>query len=282
MISATRRKPLRHAAAVPLWLACVGACAPVVAAEQPLWEAAFGLVPSTFPAYRGSADQVNYLLPFPYLIYRGEVFRSDKEGIRARLFDSERVEVNLSANAAIPVFSDDSEARRGMAELDPTIELGPAVNLLLARSARGTTLKLGLPVRAAIATDLSRAEHVGWVFQPQLRLDSPNHWGGMSASLGLGPMFATSDYHRYYYEVDAIDATATRPAYRASGGYSGTVLLATLSRRMDKAWIGGFLRYDNLAGTAFEDSPLVETEHSVMAGVAVAWFFARSSQMVDD
>ena len=45
--------------------------------------------------------------------------------------------------------------------------------------------------------------------------------------------------------------------------------------------MGGFVRYDTLAGAAFEDSPLVRTRGYFAAGVAVAWIFAESAQRVD-
>jgi outer membrane protein len=44
--------------------------------------------------------------------------------------------------------------------------------------------------------------------------------------------------------------------------------------------MGGFIGYDNLSGAAFDDSPLLETDHSFMAGVAVAWIFKKSSKTV--
>jgi hypothetical protein len=79
--------------------------------------------------------------------------------------------------------------------------------------------------------------------------------------------------------VDPQYATPTRPAYRASGGYSGTLALASLSRRFNRVWMGGFVRYDNLAGSQFDDSPLYETRHSLMAGFAVSWILKQSSRV---
>jgi outer membrane scaffolding protein for murein synthesis (MipA/OmpV family) len=84
------------------------------ARELPLWEAGVGVFPSTFPAYRGSDDQQYYLLPIPYLMYHGDILRIDREGVRARLFDTDRIEVNVSVNGAIPVNSDESDARKDM------------------------------------------------------------------------------------------------------------------------------------------------------------------------
>ena len=251
------------------------------AQEMPLWEIGMGVFPSTYPAYRGSNDQQYYLLPFPYLVYRGEYLKIDRDGMRARLLDTDRLELNISVNGATPVNSDESGARSGMPDLDPTFEIGPSLNMVLARPSPKHTLKLKLPVRSVIATDLSSTEQAGWIFNPHLNLDSKDVFGGWNVGLSLGPLFGNRKYHAYYYEVPAKYATGSRPAYSASGGYSGTLAIASLSRRFNRIWMGGFIRYDNLSGAAFNDSPLVETDHSVMAGVAVAWIFKKSSKTVD-
>jgi outer membrane protein len=263
---------------LPVFLVSAGEIA--VARELPLWEFGMGVFPSTYPAYRGSNDQQYYLLPFPYLVYRGEYLKIDRDGMRARLFDTDRVEINISVNGAIPVKSDKSGARNGMPDLDPTFEIGPSLDVVLARPSHKHTLKLKLPVRSVIATDLSRTEQAGWIFNPHLNLDSKDVFGGWNAGLSLGPLFGNRKYHAYYYEVPSKYATASRPAYSASGGYSGTLAVASLSRRFNRIWVGGFIRYDNLSGAKFDDSPLVETDHSIMAGVAVAWIFKKSSKVV--
>jgi outer membrane protein len=271
-----RRCPL-----IVLLAICVAAAGRVVTAgELPLWEAGAGIFTGTFPAYRGSDDQKNYLLPFPYLVYRGEFLRIEREGIRARLFDTDRVEVNVSVSGAIPVDSDDSGARSGMPDLDPTLELGPSLNVVLARPSDRHTLKLKLPVRSVIATDLDNTEQAGWIFGPHLNLDSRDVFDSWDAGLSMGPLFGNRKYHAYYYEVAPEYATASRPAYRAPGGYSGTLVIASLSRRFEHVWMGGFVRYDNLSDTAFDDSPLVETRHSVMAGFGLAYIMKKSSRRV--
>jgi len=251
-----------------------------VAREVPLWEAGVGVFPSSYPAYRGSDDQQYYLLPFPYVVYRGEFLRIDREGMRARLFDTDRVEINVSVYGTIPVNSDDSDARSGMPDLDPTFEIGPSLNMVLARPSERHTLKLKLPVRSVIATDFGSTEQAGWIFNPHFNLDSRDVFGGWNAGLSMGPLFGNRKYHAYYYEVAPEFATASRPAYSSSGGYSGALVIASMSRRFEHVWMGGFVRYDNLSGATFEDSPLVENSHSVMGGFAVAWIFKKSSRMV--
>ncbi len=253
----------------------------VIADELPLWEFGLGAAPISFPDYRGSDERSAYVLPLPYIIYRGDRFKVDRDGPRGILFDTDRAELDISLNASIPVDSDNNNARRGMSDLDPTFEVGPVLKLKLTDPQADWPLRLDLPVRAVFATDFTDIEHVGWLFHPQLWLDAPKI-AGWNVSVGAGPIFADRSYHDYYYSVDSGAATATRPAFAADGGYSGTSLLAGTSRRFGNLWIGGFLRYDNLSGASFEDSPLVETDHYFAAGFAVAWIFAQSDERVPD
>lgn len=41
------------------------------------------------------------------------------------------------------------------------------------------------------------------------------------------------------------------------------------------------MRYDTLAGTVFDDSPLVKRRHAVSAGIAMSWVFSESSRLVN-
>ncbi len=263
-----------------LVLALLGTANPVKPRELPLWEAGAGGFQGTFPAYRGSEDQQNFLLPFPYLIYRGTYLKIDRDGARLRLFDSDRVKLNLSASASLPAKSDDNNARKGMPDLDPTFEIGPQLKIRLAQISSRQTLNLRLPVRAVIATDFTSARHVGWIFNPNIRLYNTDVFGGWNIGLSLGPVFATGKYHEYFYEVKPKYETPERPAYRASGGYSGSAAIVTIRRRFNRIWLGGFVRYDYLDGAEFDDSPLVETRHSLMAGLGIVWIFASSSRTV--
>jgi outer membrane scaffolding protein for murein synthesis (MipA/OmpV family) len=70
------------------------------AADKPLWEFGLGVSAVTFPDYRGSERQRAYLLPLPYLVYRGEILKADRNGLRGVFFDSDRVEFNLSLSAS--------------------------------------------------------------------------------------------------------------------------------------------------------------------------------------
>ena len=252
------------------------------AREAPLWEAGAGVFGMRLPDYRGANEYRNYLLPFPYLVYRGDLLKVDRRGATGVLYRDPKSELDLTLNAANPVNSSKNEARAGMPNLDPTIELGPRFKYNLAASrADAYELSLQLPVRGVIT--LSGHPHtIGILANPLVNLDLGRALpGGWSLGLQAGPLFADRSYHKYYYEVDPRYATATRPEYRARAGYSGTQFTIATSKRYRRVWVGAFVRAYDLHGAAFEDSPLVRSKSAVQAGIGVAYVFAESSTMVE-
>ena len=257
-----------------------------LAEEKPVWELGVGPFFLAQPDYRGSDETSGYIYPFPYVIYRGDRFRVDRDGIRGLLFETDRVEFDLSFFGSPPVDSSDNTAREGMPDLDATLEVGPVLSVTIAQDAPrdfGWRLRFRLPVRYALTTDFSNVGSAGWVTWPHLNLDTRQRfWGGeWWLGFNVGPQYATRQYNSYFYSVPTQFATPTRPAYEAPGGYGGTIFLASLSRRFKQFWAGGYLRYDNLSGAAFDASPLVKSSSYFSAGLAVAWVFAESSERVD-
>ncbi|MCK6390013.1 MAG: MipA/OmpV family protein [Azonexus sp.] len=188
----------------------------------------------------------------------------------------------MSAALSPPASSDDIEARKGMQDLDATFEIGPQIDVTLWRSEnRARFVKLLLPLRAAVTLD-SKPRDIGLVFHPKLNMDVTDLPGMAGWNLGLlaGPLFGDRRQHDYFYGVKASEATATRPAYEARSGYAGMQYLASLSKRFPGYWVGGFVRYDNLAGAVFENSPLVRDKNYFAAGMAVTWILGESSTRV--
>jgi len=256
----------------------------VQAEPLPLWEAGFGATVLSFPDYRGSNERTEWVLPFPYLVYRGEYLKADERRVRGLFFRTETIEVDFSLNGTVPVNSSENEARKGMPDLDATVEIGPALNVLLQQSDdRKARLELRLPVRAVLASDFSYVRQVGWVFQPNLNLDIRDVLGNAGWKTGLqgGPIFSDRRHNRYFFGVDPAFATADRPAYSPGGGYSGTQFTASLSKRFREFWVGGFARWDVLSNAVFADSPLVKTEQNFSAGIAVAWMLGESKARVE-
>ena len=169
---------------------------PAVAAERPLWELGLGAAALRLPHYRGSDQSHSWLLPAPYLVYRGEIFKADRQGTRAVLFNSDRVDLDLSVAVSAPTRSRDNDARRGMADLAPTFELGPNLNWTLARD-RQWKLDVRLPVRA-VATLESHPHMLGWTASPNLNLDIAGLAGGWNLGLQTGPVLNTRRLNAYF------------------------------------------------------------------------------------
>ena len=251
--------------------------------EKPLWEAGLGIGALSFPDYRGSDQTHFYPLPVPYLVYRGDFLKADRNGVRGELFNRPYAELNFSVNATVPVNSNDDHARRGMPNLRPTIEVGPSLDIHLWRSS-DEHLKFDavLPVRIPITVERS-PQVIGWNFAPRLNLDVQDvaRHAGWNFGVGAGPLFAARKYHEYFYSVDSQFATADRPAFDAKGGYSGTEFITALSKRFPKYWVGAYIRYDALQGAAFEDSPLVKQKYYIAGGVGIAWMIRESARTVE-
>lgn len=256
----------------------------VSADPEPLWEIGFGVAPMYLPDYRGSDESRSYFLPLPYIIYRGEMFRADRQGIFARMVDGRRARIDLSFDAGVPVDSSKNEARAGMPDLDAVFEVGPSLEICIWNECNAERVaQFRLPVRAVFSTDFSSIESRGGTLFPHFNIDLKDigPGGGWRYGVSVGALYASERYHDYYYEVLPAYATATRPAYDADGGYSGARIAMTLSKRFRHVWVGGFIRYDGLSGTVFADSPLMRTDHSLQTGVAFAWVFDESDERVD-
>lgn len=244
-----------------------------------LWEIGLGVAGLYLPDYRGADQARGYALPFPVVVYRGERVRADREGLRGRLFDTDRVELDVSLGGALPVRADRNEARRGMPALDPVLEAGPSVIVRLARSDdRRRSLELRLPARAAYAVDRRGLRGVGAVFAPQLRADWRDAAWGWNVDVSVGPMYASRAFHQYVYGVDPAFATLDRTAYRAPGGYAGAQLTLTASRRLGPLRLFGFVRAETLSGAVYASSPLVRRSTQVLAGFGVGAVLAESSR----
>lgn len=252
------------------WLLVLLALPRLAAADA--YEVGVGVSTLQFPAYRGSSQGASYLLPVPYLVVRSDHLSVDRGGVRGLLMDGRWATLDLSLNAAVPVRSDDVPERIDMPNLDPVVEVGPSLELHLSDPDAPVRWQFKLPLRGVFSFGPEGLGHVGWSFHPRLAVDLTAP-GGWNLSGSLGPLFADRRFHNYYYGVAPAYALPDRPAYDAEPGYSGTSAMLTVSRRFGRYWLGGFVRYDDLSGAAFLDSPLVTSDESWMGGFALAWVF---------
>ncbi|MBI5584103.1 MAG: MipA/OmpV family protein [Deltaproteobacteria bacterium] len=251
--------------------------------QYPLWEAAIGLVGFSFPDYRGSDQSRNYVLPFPYFIYRGDFFKVDRERVRGLFFRNPWLELDLSLGGSVPVDSSRNEARKGLPDLAPVAEIGPSLELIFGEKKGAYRTTVTLPFRFAGAIPFPEVYSIGWVFTPRLNVDKYNigGWSGFNLGMSFGPVFGSADYHDYFYSVQPAQATPSRPAYSAQGGYGGTQLSVGLSKYFKRFWVSLFARWDQLDGAVFADSPLYRKNTSLITGLAFTWIFAESAVMVE-
>jgi len=160
---------IRHGMMVTLMLSVFLLSQNAICEEKPLWEVGAGLAFLHMPDYRGSDEKRFLLLPYPYLVYRGDILKVERERISGRIFKTDRLLLDFSLFGNVPVDSSKNTARSGMPDLDPTFEIGPSLNITLLKNRQDHyKLSLALPVRAVFSTNLSSLRHEGWVFSPRL------------------------------------------------------------------------------------------------------------------
>ena len=263
--------------AVLAWLA-LATPALAAEAERPLVELGVLAIGGTFPDYP-AADQNHWQgAPLPFLIYRGDILRSDESGLRGLLLRSDRIQLDVSLNGSLPVDSSDNDARDDMPDLDLMGEIGPNLRFILYRAPEVQRLDLDLGLRAAFTTDFSSIDYRGLVLAPELSFKRLGL--GLPDSrlrLGIGPVFATERYMDYFYEVEPRYARPGRPAYDASAGYLGTRLQGSyrisLGQRLSIV-AGG--RAEGFWGATNDDSPLFRRNVNLAALLGVAYSFFQS------
>ena len=221
----------------------------------------------------------------PYLIYRGEILRSDDRGTRLRAALTDDIEFSLSASGSLPVSSGDNEARRGMPDLDLLAEIGPLLRLTLWRggtAGRPIRLVMDTSLRAVFSTDFSSISYRGLTFAPDISLEARNvalPFSRLRATLGV--TFATDRFMEYFYEVRPEFARADRPAFGAQGGYLGA--RASLSYRFalsERLSAAVSTRVDYYGGAANRDSPLFRRDWNASATLGFAYSLWRSEERV--
>ena len=254
----------------------------VAADSLPLWELGIGGGAISLPEYRGAKETDRFAFPFIYPFYRGERIRADQDGLRGILFQSDKLKLNISADGNPGVDSNDVAARAGMPNLDPTLQLGPTLQVRLWEHGDRKMI-LNLPVRGVIAIDGTDFNHVGYAASPHLTWYQEFDYADRHWRLGLsgGLEFGDQAYHDYYYGVGPAFATLTRPAYTATEGYGGTRLLGTLVSRSDNSWISIFARYDRFDNAEFENSPLVNSGDGLTVGFIYTRFIFKSKTTVE-
>ena len=266
--------------------ACAAACLLLATAAHaqsdperglPLWEIGLGGAAISTPAYPGADQRETRLLVFPNVVYRGQVLRADRSGIAARLFRSDRVELDVGFAGALPSDSDDVDEREGMPDLGPLVEFGPRLKVKLADLGGNRSLRAELPLRAVIEAR-GGLHGRGYTFEPRLAYEMAGQRGLWSLEGNASVVLGDRKINRHFYEVAPQFANGARPAYAADAGLVLTRLGLFGTRRLNQdSRVFGYLRYESYQGAANRASPLHVKDSGVSGGVGVLWTFKRSA-----
>lgn len=265
-------------------LACLIA-APKAQSEEtlPLWEVAVTGVAVVSPDYPGS-DEYQYLaLPVPTFRYRGEFLRIDRQGLRGIFVETDNLELDVSLDGNLPT-DDDNDAREGMPDLDPLIEIGPSLKYRFYRSGE-TEAGVQLPLRVALSVfgDDDFIDYRGLVINPELTLNTSTTMDGRDVRLGFsaGPLFGYDGINEYFYQVDPQFTRSGRTAYEAGDGYMGSEITGSISFSINERWryfAAGNITYSG--GASNEDSPLFEDDFNAAFATGITWSFYQSERRV--
>lgn len=211
--------------------------------------------------YRGSTYYGARVLPLPYFYYQGPFIKADRGGVRGEFWATERLQLNISVDGALGGENSARNARRGMPDLKTAVEFGPSLDILLSGASFNDGISLRLPIRGVFTLSTDGVDHIGNVINPRLNWRFSTLGKSTRLSMQAGVLFADRHYHDYFYGVDEQYVQSWRPRYRAKAGYSGSYLRANVYRAWGDWRAGVSLRYDNLAGSVFDDSPLMQTDH---------------------
>ena len=248
--------------------------------EKPLWELGIGIGGLNQSYYTGTSQRRGFVFPVILPIYRGEIFKSDDKGFRAELFNDERYKLDISLDFGLSVDSDEVDLRAGLPDIPSILQIGPSLEITLSKN-QNNEWTANFPVRANIGID-DGLESFGFNFSPNISYLKSFKIGATPWTFGasLGPQFGSSEFNDLYYGVDEQFATSSRPAFNADSGYNSSRLqLSVTSKKPNRLWVF-FIRYDNLSGATFDDSPLIEQNDNFTLGLLYSRTILKSKKLV--
>lgn len=266
-------------------LGWVGSCSgeePSARERLPLYEYGIVGLAAHFPHYLGSDEYQSYVFPLPYFVYRGEVLKADRDGVRTIFFRHQQWETDISLAGNPP--AGDNQARQGMEDLDALGEIGPALNYYFFDNGERDNLYLQATLRAAFSFDFEggvEIRHQGYVSDLSVIFHESRLFRAqrLRFHLSTGIRFGDADMHSYFYEVGQEDATAARRQYQAEGGYGGLQLSGSITKELtDSLAVSCYGRWANLDGAVYEDSPLVATRNNAFLGAMLVWKIGESTE----
>lgn len=249
--------------------------------KKPLWELGVGLGGLRSPAYIGASQNTQRLLPIPYVIYRGEIFRADENGIGARLLSGDNYDIDFSLGAGLGGGNQTIDLRKGMPKLGPTFEIGPRLSWRVAQPSKDSMVQVNFPLRAVFEFN-NGIKNRGFVFEPNVRYTNENIGAGIGFVAQAGLLWGDEKIHKHYYEVLPVYATVGRPVFTSKNGLLATRFsVAAFKDVTPNLSVGAFARMDLSGNSASEKSSLHAKNNGLTVGFGLNYTFAKSSTLVN-
>jgi len=234
---------------------------------------------TAIPHYMGSDQSYTVALPLPYLIYRGERFKLDRDGARGLVIDGGRVSLDVGLSAGMPVSGGANRARAGMSALPLTMEAGPRLNIRISKDAAAVERIVRIPVRGVFDV---QGRGYGWVLEPRYTARFDSQEDNWKLRLDVGMLVASQRYLETYYGVAPAQATAERATYTSGSGLHSLFAYVTGDLPLgNHLWIKGFTKIRTLAPGVVRDSPLVKRNTNLTVGALLIWLPWQSDERVN-
>ncbi|MBU1568731.1 MAG: MipA/OmpV family protein [Proteobacteria bacterium] len=261
---------------------CAGESAVLQEEKLPLYEYGIVGLMAHFPQYTGSDEYQTYAFPLPYFVYRGEILKADRDGIRGIFWRYKQFETDISLAGNPP--AGDNDARKGMEELEALGEIGPALNYYFFDYGERDSFFLQVTLRSAFSFDFDSGldvGHEGYVSDVSIIFRDSRIFKEQKirfhASTGI--RFADAAMHKYFYDVPLAYVTPNREYYEAEGGYGGMQLSGSITRELTPSFSAScYGRWVNIDGAVYEDSPLVGTHNNYIVGAMLVWKIGESEK----
>lgn len=244
-----------------------------LANDKPMIEVGAGVSGFILPHYLGADQNSHYVLPFPYIIYRGDFFNADRSGLSGFLYNTDKLDLRMSFSGSLPVNSEDNKAREGMDNIQLMAEVGPNLEYLLFEN-NHQLWRFDFPVRAAFTLGSPFMHYQGWTSNPRVYHDL--QWDRYNVTTTIGAVYSDRHYHGYIYDVDQADVIDGRPLYRSKTGYTASRISVSAKYHFDNVVVGANLRYYDLHQAKNIDSPLLKKKDYSSFGLFIAWIFYKS------
>ena len=238
--------------------------------EKSGWTLGVGMAAAqNIPHYIGSDESRNFVLPVPYITYDSPKLKVGQGGITGRLFNSDNWYLSLSLSGALPVDSDNNQARNGMGDIEAVFEYGPSLKYYFSgneTSADAVFFDLNFrEARTLSLTGLDFSSSPTLVIRRQW--PTPVFSGALNWIVRIKQEYVSNAYADYFYGVANEDVTDQRPAYKAKGGEAGHRLSTNVRWQKGKHIVNFFLGHADITSAKYVSSPLVRTNRHTFGGL---------------